>query len=106
MTGVKPLVAFSALIVLAVLAGDASAQGIRGDDPESGFVIPGSKAGVNPAYHPWYFGNPPNLACWDRFETYDLASGTYLGRDGRRHSCNLGNGHPTELKSYRGRKRT
>jgi len=56
---------------------------------EGGAIIPGSKAGVNPAYHPEYFGSPPNMACWDRFETYDLASGTYLGRDGRRHPCRI-----------------
>lgn len=52
-------------------------------------LVMGSKAGVNPWQHEWYFGCPPNMKCFERFETYDLASGTYLGTDGRRHQCRL-----------------
>ena len=86
-----------AFIALAIITAFFTAAGALGtahaeqgsDDPEPGFVIPGSKAGVNPAYHPGYFGSPPNYGCFARFETYDLASGTYLGDDGRRHSCRV-----------------
>jgi hypothetical protein len=82
--------AFIALAIITAFGalGTAYAE-VPSDDPETGFVIPGSKAGVNPAYHPWYFGSPPNRRCFERFETYDLASGTYLGYDGRRHPCSV-----------------
>ena len=44
-------------------------------------------ARVNPVYHPEYFGSPPNRVCFVRFNACDLNSRTYLGFDGRRHSC-------------------
>ena len=44
-------------------------------------------AKVNPVYHPEYFGSPPNRVCFVRFNACDLNSRTYLGSDGRRHSC-------------------
>jgi hypothetical protein len=50
-------------------------------------VIPGSTAGVNPVYHPEYFGRPPDYACCARFHTYEVTSEPYLGGDGRRHPC-------------------
>jgi hypothetical protein len=95
----RALVALSAVLLLAMLS-PVSAQ-IANDDPEGGFVVPGSKAGVNPAYHPEFFGHPPNYACFDRFETYDSASETYLGKDGRRRPCRLQpawNGNPKRSK--------
>jgi hypothetical protein len=88
MIGKKAFVALAVTTALSVL-GTASAAWAKNAPHRGGFVIPGSKAGVNPAYHSWYFGSPPNMACWDRFETYDLASGTYLGADGRRRPCRL-----------------
>jgi hypothetical protein len=86
MNGERVFVALSVVFALGIFATGVAAQGAP-DDPEGGFVIPGSKAGVNPAYHPEYFGSPPNLACFDRFETYDSSSETYLGTDGHRHPC-------------------
>jgi hypothetical protein len=54
-----------------------------------GYVIPGSTVGVNPAAHPEFFGSPPNYECFERFTTYDSATQTYLGKDGRRRPCRL-----------------
>jgi hypothetical protein len=46
--------ALGALAVTSAVASDRSSN--RSD--RGGFVIPGSLAGVNPAYHPDIFGNP------------------------------------------------
>jgi hypothetical protein len=80
----------AALCIAAILgaaAGAAQASGSKQNEDDGGFVIPGSTAGVNPAYHPEYFGSPPNRACFARFNTYDFGTGTYLGADGHRHLC-------------------
>jgi hypothetical protein len=59
-------------------------------DRDGGYLIPGGTAdGVNPVHHPEYFGSPADTNCFERFKTYDWASGTYLGRDGRRHPCRV-----------------
>jgi hypothetical protein len=91
MSGKKAFIALAVTAALGVLSAAPAAGSERNTDrrEEGGFVIPGSKAGVNPAYHPEYFGSPPNYACFERFETYDVASGTYLGADGRRYPCRL-----------------
>jgi hypothetical protein len=68
-------------------AGSAAANDVDRTGDRGGFVIPGSPDGVNPALHTKYFGKPANYACFERFRTYDAASGTYLGYDGRRHLC-------------------
>ena len=80
----------AALCIAAMLvaaAGAAHASNSRQNEDDGGFVIPGSTAGVNPAYHPEYFGSPPNYACFARFGTYDIGTETYLGADGHRHPC-------------------
>jgi hypothetical protein len=74
-------------LLAATSAGASNHENSR--DRDSGYVIPGSTDGVNPAYHPEYFGSAPNPACYERFRTYDWATGTYLGRDGRRHPCRV-----------------
>ena len=94
MTGKKALVALAVTAALGVLGATSTAWSQRDSGRNSGierggYVIPGSKEGVNPAYHPEYFGAPPNQACFQRFKSYDAASGTYLGTDGRRHPCRL-----------------
>jgi len=50
--------------------------------------------GYPPGYYapgPAYYGAPPPAGdedyCIRRFRSYDPASGTYLGNDGRRHPC-------------------
>jgi hypothetical protein len=90
--------AFVVLIMTMAAVGTASAAGVesaRSDRTREcshgggTSLVMGSKAGVNPWHHEWYFGCPPNMKCFDRFETYDLAAETYLGTDGRRHPCRL-----------------
>lgn len=39
------------------------------------------------AYEPPYAGDDAEAYCEQRFRSYDPASGTYLGYDGRRHPC-------------------
>ena len=72
----------SVLGVVSAAANDADRTGERG-----GYVLPGNTDGVNPALHSDYFGKPSNPSCVARFRTYDAATGTYLGYDGRRHPC-------------------
>ena len=72
----------SVLGAVSAAANDADRTGERG-----GYALPGNTDGVNPALHPDYFGSPSNPSCVARFRSYDLASGTYLGSDGRRHPC-------------------
>jgi hypothetical protein len=38
-------------------------------------------------YAPGYYGDDAEAYCAQRFRSYDPESGTYLGYDGRRHSC-------------------
>jgi hypothetical protein len=59
MVGSKTFITLSlaaALGVLGVASAAASEHSDRGT--HGGFVMPGSLAGVNPAYHPDIFGNP------------------------------------------------
>ncbi len=84
----KSKIALFAAIALGVIgAASATLAGSDKEEPTGGYVIPGSTVGVNPVHHPEYFGNPPNYVCFERFKTYDVASETYLGDDGRRHPC-------------------
>jgi hypothetical protein len=75
-----------------------------------GATGPGSSLGLEPAYNSGYYdgydqgghlrvgsgaleGNssyamsPGDGECAQRYRSYDAASGTYVGYDGRRHSC-------------------
>ncbi len=57
MTGKQTLIALSAAIVLGVAgASVAQASDNASGDYHGGFVIPESMSGVNPAYHPGWFG--------------------------------------------------
>jgi hypothetical protein len=90
MIGKKAIIAIAAAAAMGVLGGvlgAASAAWAKTGSHASPAVIPRSKAGVNPAWHPEFFGSPTNYQCFERFETYDLASETYIGHDGRRHTC-------------------
>ena len=48
---------------------------------------------LGPAYAPGYTAGPAyngggdDAYCSQRFRSYDPSSGTYMGYDGRRHSC-------------------
>ena len=54
-------------------------------------VPPGYDAGPPVGGPPRYAGGPPAgdpvASCMQRFRSYDLKTGTYLGNDGQRHSC-------------------
>ena len=56
-----------------------------------GAIIGGMLAAPGYGYYEGPYGGPgPGDAvayCMQRFRSYDPASGTYLGNDGRRHSC-------------------
>jgi BA14K-like protein len=41
----------------------------------------------SPGYTTGYSGGSDDAYCSQRFRSYDPASGTYMGYDGRRHSC-------------------
>ena len=62
MSGKRILIAISAAIALGNVGAASVAQaGNQGED-RGGFVMPGSMDGVNPAYHPEWFGKSANTA--------------------------------------------
>jgi hypothetical protein len=87
MSGEKILVVILTASLGALGAAPAAANDVDRTGDRGGYVLPGNTVGVNPAFHPYYFGKPANYSCFERFRTYDAASGTYLGYDGRRHLC-------------------
>jgi hypothetical protein len=59
MTSGKTLIALSTAIALGLLGAASVAQASNendGGNETGGFVMPGSMVGVNPAYHPEWFG--------------------------------------------------
>jgi BA14K-like protein len=59
----------------------------------AGAILGGALAAQGPYYRqgyaPGYYagGGDQDAYCFSRFKSYDPGSGTYLGYDGRRHSC-------------------
>ena len=49
--------------------------------------VVGSRDAPGPRYVYEYEGIRDAAYCHQRFRSYDLASGTYMGYDGMRHSC-------------------
>jgi hypothetical protein len=63
MTNGKTLIALSTAIALGLLGAASVAQASNDNDggnETGGFVVPGSTVGVNPAYHPGWFGKAHN----------------------------------------------
>jgi hypothetical protein len=63
MTNGKTLIALSTAIALGLLGAASVAQASNendGGNETGGFVVPGSTVGVNPAYHPGWFGKRRN----------------------------------------------
>jgi hypothetical protein len=91
MRGRNAVLAVAVAVALGALGGRVAnaSDHESGRDRDSGYVIPGASDGVNPVHHPEYFGSLADSACLERFKTYDWVSGTYLGRDGRRHPCRV-----------------
>ena len=85
-------IALAAAVILgaasfAAMAADENAQqgGYRQLGP-GGTV--GQGQGVNPVFHPsMHKPGGDAAACEQRFNTYDPATGTYVGEDGKRHPC-------------------
>jgi hypothetical protein len=61
MNSKRTLIAISAAMALGIVGAATVAQANdSGENNMGGFVIPGSTAGVNPAYHPGWFGKSGN----------------------------------------------
>ena len=60
MTNGKTLIALSTAIALGLLGAASVAQASKendGGNETGGYVLPGSMVGVNPVFHPGWFGN-------------------------------------------------
>src|ERR1700730_795208 len=61
MTGNRTMIAISAAIALGIIgAASAALANDSGENSQGGFVVPGSMDGVNPVYHPEWFGKASN----------------------------------------------
>jgi hypothetical protein len=56
MSGSRTLLAISAAVALGIFGASVAQAGDSGENSQGGFVVPGSMVGVNPAYHPDWFG--------------------------------------------------
>jgi hypothetical protein len=56
MTGKKTLIALYAAVALGIIGAASVAQANEPRDEYGGSVMPGSMVGVNPVYHPGWFG--------------------------------------------------
>ena len=77
--------------VAAGILGGLLLGGLIASQPGPYYYGPGYYYGPPPGYYygPSYYGPPGDWAayCMSRYRSFDPASGTYLGRDGRRHYC-------------------
>jgi hypothetical protein len=67
MTSGKTLIALSTAIALGLLGAASVAQASNendGGNETGGYVLPGNTVGVNPAYHPEWFGKRNTLPWW------------------------------------------
>jgi hypothetical protein len=63
MSGRRTSIAISAAIVLGIVgAASAAVANDSGENDMGGYVVPGSMVGVNPAYHPAWFGQAGSAA--------------------------------------------
>lgn len=61
MSGRRTSIAISAAIVLGIVgAATAALANDSGENDRGGYVVPGSMVGVNPVYHPGWFGQAGN----------------------------------------------
>jgi hypothetical protein len=70
MTNGKTLIALSTAIALGLLGAASVAQASNendGGNETGGYVLPGSMVGVNPAYHPGWFGKVHDTRAGDVF---------------------------------------
>ena len=81
MTSGKTLIALSTAIALGLLGAASVAQASNendGGNETGGFVVPGSTVGVNPAYHPGWFGKGRNAG--DAFGYAPISSHKHKAR--------------------------
>jgi hypothetical protein len=64
MTNGKTLIALSTAIALGLSGAASVAQASNENDGRGGYVLPGSTDGVNPVYHPGWFGKVRNPLPW------------------------------------------
>jgi hypothetical protein len=67
MTSGKALIALSTAIALGLLGAAPVAQASNendGGNETGGYALPGNKVGVNPAYHPGWFGKMHDQLPW------------------------------------------
>ena len=62
MTNGKTLIALSTAIALGLLGAASVAQASNENDERGGYVLAGSTDGVNPVYHPEWFGKGRNAS--------------------------------------------
>jgi hypothetical protein len=81
-------------LAAAIILGSASSVVLAANenDDKGGYreLGPGGTVGqgVNPVFHPsMHKPGGDAAACEQRFNTYDPATGTFLGEDGKRHPC-------------------
>jgi hypothetical protein len=76
--------ALSLGMAAAALAADTDQKGGYREEGAGGVIT----EGVNPAYHEsMHKPGGDAAACEQRFKTYDAATGTFEGADGKRHPC-------------------
>jgi BA14K-like protein len=85
---------FKIALAAAVVLGTASFAAMAANDNEqkggSRELGPGGTVGqgVNPVFHPSMHKPGGDAAgCEKYFKTYDPATGTFIGADGKRHQC-------------------
>jgi hypothetical protein len=84
-------IAFIALMS-ATCATSGFAQGVsagllRLDPPQPAFIVEGGELAASRDAYARMSEQDMASFCAQRFSSYDPRSGTYLGRDGRRHRC-------------------
>jgi hypothetical protein len=60
MSGRNTSIAISAAIALGIVGAATVAQAGDQGEERGGYVVPGSMVGVNPVYHPYWFGRAGN----------------------------------------------
>jgi hypothetical protein len=75
MSGSRTLIAISAAAALGILGASVAQANDSGENNQGGYVVPGSTVGVNPAYHPDWFGRSATAR-----NAYDFAAPTIQKR--------------------------
>jgi hypothetical protein len=77
MSGRNTSIAISAIIALGIVGAATMAQAGDQNEERGGYVVPGSMVGVNPVYHPNWFGRAGNARAADEAYGYAPAGEAY-----------------------------